>query len=330
MSTETAKNCIIRAIEADSRTVFRLEDVAMIVGLSDFSSLNFRMNYAVRTGKLLNPRKGIYAKSKYNFEELASILYTPAYISLEYVLNRSGVISGYQGGITLAGYLSRTVEVAEKKINIRKLKGEILASSIGISQHKGVNIASAERAFLDMLYLEPEYKFENLAILNLKRITDLLPIYNSVTLNSKVAQLFGDSAISRLAGKNKTALQHKFLMIKILKEISCDLSLANSLAVKSASAKAIFKGKERDYDTLEMRLIKPEMQSVMRELIYKRLSDRIIDEAMTSHGPVFMISDVDERSTVHLKILYNIVEGSSFTVKNYLGVPVRVETINKD
>jgi hypothetical protein len=52
----------------------------MPAGETDFQSLNKELNKLVRMGKLLNPRKGIYAKSNFNPEELACILYTPSYI----------------------------------------------------------------------------------------------------------------------------------------------------------------------------------------------------------------------------------------------------------
>jgi len=63
----------------------------------------------VRAGKFLNPRKGIYAKSGFSKEELACILYTPAYISLEYVLQKAGVVFQYDPALTAVSYLSRII-----------------------------------------------------------------------------------------------------------------------------------------------------------------------------------------------------------------------------
>jgi len=77
------KNSLILSIYKEVKTVFRLRDIALMLGERDFESLNKKLNYYVRTGKLLNPRKGIYAKPDYSSEELACILYTPSYISLE-------------------------------------------------------------------------------------------------------------------------------------------------------------------------------------------------------------------------------------------------------
>jgi len=135
----------------------------MLVGVSDFKPLNKKLNYHVRTGKLLNPRKGIYAKPGYKPEELACIVYTPSYISLEYVLQRSGVIFQYGSVITSISYLSRRIEVDDMAYQYRKIKGDILANLNGINRLANhVNIASAERAFMDVMYLDPNYYFDNL------------------------------------------------------------------------------------------------------------------------------------------------------------------------
>jgi len=70
------------------------------------------------------------------------------------------------------------------------MKGELLANTTGIvSQTNGVNIALPERAFLDMLYLEKTYYFDNLSPLNKKQVYQILPLYRSKTLNQKVAKL---------------------------------------------------------------------------------------------------------------------------------------------
>jgi len=51
------------------------------------------------------------------------------------------------------------------------------------------NIATPERAFLDMLYLNGKYYFDNLHILDKKTVVKLLPIYNSQALIKTVNNL---------------------------------------------------------------------------------------------------------------------------------------------
>lgn len=189
-SSQNNNNDIVLAIYQDIRTVFRLNDIAMLSGDTNFQLLNQKLNYYVRTGKLLNPRKGIYAKPDYSAEELACTVYTPSYISLEYVLQKNGIIFQYDSRISVVSYLSRTIDVENTTYLYRKIKGEILVNTSGINrQNNQVNIATAERAFLDVLYLNAESYFDNLNPLNKELIYKLLPVYQSKTLTKRVSKL---------------------------------------------------------------------------------------------------------------------------------------------
>ena len=181
---------ILLDIYNDKRNVFKISDIAQLSGIDDIKSLAWRMNYYVRQGRLLNPRKGIYAKNGFHMEELAACLYTPSYISLEYVLQRDGVVFQYDSKITLVSYLNRTIEVGDYEISYRIMKGGILANLNGINFKNGIYIASAERAFLDLYYLNPHYYFDNISILNYKTIIKLLPLYSSKALELRTKKLF--------------------------------------------------------------------------------------------------------------------------------------------
>lgn len=81
----------------------------------------------------------------------------------------------------------------DKTYVYRKIKGEIIANTKGISrQSNQVNIATAERAFLDILYLNTNYYFDNLNPLNKTRVYELLPIYMSKALADRVKKIFPD------------------------------------------------------------------------------------------------------------------------------------------
>jgi hypothetical protein len=189
-SSRKSDQDIVFSVFKDKRTVFRLKDIALLVGETNFQSLNKKMNYYVHTGKLFNPRKGIYTKQDYNPEELACIIYTPSYISLEYALQKSGVIFQYDSGITTVSYLSRSIEVNGRSFRFRKIKGEILVNPAGIiRQQDYINIASAERAFLDLLYLNTTYYFDNLNPLNKRTVHNLLSIYQSSALSERVKKI---------------------------------------------------------------------------------------------------------------------------------------------
>lgn len=185
------KTDTVLSLYRDERTVFKMIDIAMITKETDLSRLCNRLNYYVKRGQIENPRKGIYTKPGYNPEELACILYTPSYISLNYVLQKNGVIFQYSTQITAISYLSRTIETGNQSYCYRKIKPVILVNPAGISRQKNnVNIAVPERAFLDVLYLDPGFYFDNINSLDYNIIKQILPIYGSKALVKKVNKIF--------------------------------------------------------------------------------------------------------------------------------------------
>ena len=189
-SSQNNEKDLILAVYRESRSVFRLNDIAMLMGVSDFKSLNKRLNYYVRARKLNNPRKGIYTKPGYDPEEMACSVFTPSYISLQYVLQKAGIVFQYDSRITSVSYLSRIIEIENRAFIYRKIKGSSLVNTAGIiRQNNHINIASPERAFLDFLYLEKEFHFDNLNPLNKEIIHELLPVYESKALIKTVKKI---------------------------------------------------------------------------------------------------------------------------------------------
>jgi hypothetical protein len=190
-SSQIAKREVLLSIYQSNKSVFRLNEIAMLSGETNFTTLNQKLNYYVRTGKLENPRKGIYAKPGFNSEEMAGSVYTPSYISLEYVLQRSGIIFQYTSLITSVSYLSREIEINSDIYRFRKIKENVLVNTSGIVQKPNfVNMATPERAFLDLIYLEPGFYFDNLNPLDKEKIDILMPEYQSKALTERVNKLF--------------------------------------------------------------------------------------------------------------------------------------------
>jgi hypothetical protein len=190
--SSSQKYDLILSVYNDKRSVFTLNDIAMLICESNFKRLNERLNYYVRTGKLFRPRKGIYVKFNYDPEELACTLYTPSYISLEYVLQKAGVVFQYDERITAVSYLSRSINIENQIYSYRKIKGDIIIVTQGIVQKNSVNIATPERAFLDVLYLNTTYNFDNLNPLDKDLVYRLLPIYNSKKMTKRVRKLLSN------------------------------------------------------------------------------------------------------------------------------------------
>ncbi|MFP4665099.1 MAG: hypothetical protein ACLFM1_11795 [Bacteroidales bacterium] len=184
----TEKNILFQ-IYSSQQTVFRLIDIAMMTGEDDLVSLSKKMNYYAKTGKINNPRKGIYAKKNYRKNELGCRLYTPSYLSLYYVLQREGVIFQYSEMITLVSYLSRNVNVDNVTYQYRKVRNDILIDKRGIISENGINKATPERALLDLLYLGDDIIPDNPGSLDTDKLFDLLDVYNSPGLEKKITKL---------------------------------------------------------------------------------------------------------------------------------------------
>ena len=198
LCAETTNNCqlqlimdVLSTILSSPRTVFTSQGVTMQVNSRERESISRSLRYYVSQGVILSPRNGIYTKPKYNEEEMACTLLKPSYISLEYVLARSGVTFQYSSEITCISYQTRTIEVDGKSYAFRKINPMIWANMLGIEQRDNIAIASPERAFLDMVYLSAgQCYFDNLRPLNKRLIKKILPLYNSKILINRVTKLF--------------------------------------------------------------------------------------------------------------------------------------------
>lgn len=178
----------LELLSQNGGSVFRVSDVAMITGETNSSRIVQRLRYGVNKGYLVSPHNGFYAKKDFSIEELACKLYVPSYISLETVLQKSGVIFQYSSETTLVSYLSRSVNIGGKLIRYRKIKNDIIMNVKGIIRGV-VNIATPERAFLDTLYLNSHYHFDNPYILDKNAIEELLSIYNSPSLAKRAHKI---------------------------------------------------------------------------------------------------------------------------------------------
>lgn len=184
---------LMQMILNSSRTVFTIQSLMMMSGLSDSQKITKSLHYYASEGKILNLRRGIYAKLRYEKQELSCVLYRPSYISLEYVLQRAGVVFQWDESITCVSYLSRTIEVERNIYQYRKINPELWIGMEGIEQRDNIAIACPERAFLDVMYLSAgNCYFDNLRPLSKKRVRELLPLYRSAVLTERVNKLLNN------------------------------------------------------------------------------------------------------------------------------------------
>ena len=172
------KKGFLKDILRSKQTVFTFKDLILLWEGTNVRNAKSRVNYYVRTGALYSIRRGIYAKDQnYDRLELATKIFTPAYISFETVLGGAGVTFQYYRQIFVASYQSLERDVDGQAIVFSRLKGSILTNSSGIEDRETYSIASAERAFLDRVYLSQDYHFDNLFPLNWEKVYEILPVY---------------------------------------------------------------------------------------------------------------------------------------------------------
>jgi hypothetical protein len=164
-------------------TVFTFKDILLASGETNAALLRRRINYYVQAKEIYPIRRGIYAKDRnYDRLELANKIFSPSYISFETVLAKAGVIFQHYDRFFAASYLTREITCDGGVYSFRRLKSTVLANSKGIEIKPHYSIASKERAFLDVLYLFPEYHFDNLSPIDWKRCREILPIYRNKAL----------------------------------------------------------------------------------------------------------------------------------------------------
>ena len=181
---------VLEVILNSSRSVFNIQSLRMLMECENSQKLTQSLHYYIKEGKIGNPRRGIYTKASYNEQEMACSLFRPAYISLEYVLQRAGVVFQYDNAITCVSYLNRIVEIDDKTYQFRIINPELWIGMEGVEQHDNILIATPERAFLDMVYLSAgNCYFDNLHPLNKTKVKQLLPLYQSKVLTVRVSEL---------------------------------------------------------------------------------------------------------------------------------------------
>lgn len=181
---------VINIILKSPRTVFNTQSLMMLAGAKDSIGLTKSLNYYSKQGAIKNPRKGLYTKLQYDEKEMACAIFRPSYISLEYVLQRAGVIFQWDEAITCVSYLNRNTFIDGKKYSFRRINPVLWAEMKGVSQEDNIAFATPERAFLDMVYLSNgNCFFDNLRPLSLAKINELLPSYRSKVLIQRVKNL---------------------------------------------------------------------------------------------------------------------------------------------
>ncbi len=185
------KGNYISTILRSKKTVFSFKDIVLLWGDTNIHAARVRINYYIKNNDLYRIRQGFYAKDKkYEKLELATRIFTPSYVSFETVLGQAGVTFQHYGQIFVTSYLTRELTVDDQTYSFRKIKDTVLTNKAGMEDMGEYLMASKERAFLDVIYINKDYHFDNLSPLNWDKVFEILPIYNNKRMTRRVEEFY--------------------------------------------------------------------------------------------------------------------------------------------
>ena len=183
-----ATDNLIAKLYQSPKTILTTKDIALIWEETNTVKLRSKIKYYAKEGSLIRLTRGVFAKNKeYDVKELATSIYTPSYVSFETVLREAGIIFQHHDSIFVAGPYPTTKKIDGHAITFRKLKDRVLYNALGIKNEKNYSIATPERAFLDTIYLSPQFYFDNLRPINWERCFELSKIYDNKQLIKRLA-----------------------------------------------------------------------------------------------------------------------------------------------
>jgi predicted transcriptional regulator of viral defense system len=151
--------------------IFSRNDIVKLFPQEPTGQINTQLHRMLVRGDLVGLKRGLYVFSGGNVDEfvLANKLYTPSYVSLESVLNTSGVIPDYASSVTsVTPITSKKFNTLLGSFSYSKLsKNLYFGYSRVLDSQSGIyyDIATPEKALLDFIYIRkirelPETRFD--------------------------------------------------------------------------------------------------------------------------------------------------------------------------
>lgn len=172
------------------RTIRTVNTIQKITGIDNLFVVRNFLSRCQKQWLLKNISYGVWWLVNYNTLELANVLRTPSYISLETVLISAWIIfQDYGQQIFCIAKRTDEKKVLDHTFSYYKIKDAILYNPIWIIQKESYSIACPERAICDRLYLTPNYYFDNLNNINRERLITIAETYDNKRLLLDVQKL---------------------------------------------------------------------------------------------------------------------------------------------
>lgn len=168
----------LKILSDAGRTVFSLKNLQSLWGLSPQNTKIVASRMAQKH-LIIRIARGYYAiTEELNIYELANLIISPSYVSLNSSLFFHGISFQVSNTITSVGLLNYQKRVSSRLFKYYSMKKSLFFNLEGIEYKKNLAIARPERAILDCLYfgiLPNVDNYDKLNITYLKKVSFLYP-----------------------------------------------------------------------------------------------------------------------------------------------------------
>lgn len=159
------------------QTIFHAKDLANLWQIKDTNTLHVTLGRYAKQGLIFRIYRGFYAMKPIEkldpYELGVKALPGYGYISAEAVLAEKGIIFQSQPAITLVSAYSKKFSIGSNQYRSRKLSDKFLYNSAGITDRRGINVATAERAVADLLYFNSKFFFDAANLIDWRKVKEL-------------------------------------------------------------------------------------------------------------------------------------------------------------
>lgn len=160
-------------LKLDQR-LFHTRDLALLWKITNKNTLYTTIKRYLKKGILIPIHKGFYSTVPLKQIDPVRLgigyLHDFAYLSLEAVLVKNGLIFQHSNYITLISSRSARFTVGTYNYLVKKLDEKYLYNRAGIIEEKEIYLATSERAVADTLYFNPRYYFDSKNKIDWKKV----------------------------------------------------------------------------------------------------------------------------------------------------------------
>ncbi len=172
----------LKLVIESKKTVFTISELKFLFKIKNSAQINLIMQRMKKQNIVKNLWYGIWTLPEYDKLELASKLRQSSYISLEYILQKNGIIfQSYEKTITLVSHNTFNKKIDWLNFEYHKIKSTILTNPLWLVYTGKYYIATPERAVCDMIYLYKNIFFDNIQSLDSQLLSSLSKIYPHTT-----------------------------------------------------------------------------------------------------------------------------------------------------